>query len=171
MSLVPFAQHPDAPVIFIGDTKQFGPVSVTSTDRTYKALFEVQRGCSLLKRVQARGALYVSDIKTVNKKNGYSSMIYRWVIDKYQRSHRQTAEPATNMIFVDVVDGQERKQNASYVNPTNARFVTELVSRLVASAPMFSAESYMDDRFDVERYKSKKGKDKAQDREDREERI
>ncbi|KAJ4856217.1 AAA domain-containing protein [Trichoderma breve] len=36
---------------------------------------------------------------------------------------------------------------------------------------MFSTKSYMDDRFDVERYKSKKGKDKAQDCEDREERI
>ncbi|KAK4072485.1 hypothetical protein Trihar35433_4549 [Trichoderma harzianum] len=36
---------------------------------------------------------------------------------------------------------------------------------------MFSTKSYMDDRFDTERYKSKKGKDKAQDREDREERI
>ncbi|KAL6822261.1 hypothetical protein V8C40DRAFT_43283 [Trichoderma camerunense] len=75
------------------------------------------------------------------------------------------------MIFVDVVDGQERKQNASYVNLTNARFVTEQVSGLVASAPMFSAKSYMDDRFDVGRYKRKKGKDKAQDREDREEHI
>lgn len=111
----------------------------------------------------------------VNKKNGYSSMIHRWVIDECQRSHRQTAEPATNMIFVDVVDGQERKQNASYVNPTNARFVAELVSRLAASAPMFSAKSYMDDRFDTERYKGKKGQGKDQDREkrekDREERI
>ncbi|OPB40073.1 hypothetical protein A0O28_0001520 [Trichoderma guizhouense] len=71
------------------------------------------------------------------------------------------------MIFVDVTDGQERKQNASYVNPTNARFVAELVSRLAASAPMFSAKSYMDDRFDTERYKGKKGKGKDQDREER----
>ncbi|KAL5094198.1 hypothetical protein Trisim1_008304 [Trichoderma cf. simile WF8] len=79
------------------------------------------------------------------------------------------------MIFVDVVDGQERKQNASYVNPTNARFVAELVSRLAASAPMSSAKSYMDYRFDTERYTGKKGKGKDQDCEkrekDREERI
>lgn len=74
----------------IGDTKQFGPRSVTSIDKTYKALFEAQRRCNLLKRVQAtghidftlsanhrahgdvhdwaRGALYVSDLKTVNGK-------------------------------------------------------------------------------------------------------
>ncbi|KAL6798656.1 hypothetical protein J3E68DRAFT_449489 [Trichoderma sp. SZMC 28012] len=79
------------------------------------------------------------------------------------------------MIFVDVVDGQERKQNVSYVNPTNARFVAELVFCLAASALMFSAKLYMDDRFDTERYKGKKGKGKDQDREkrpkDREERI
>ncbi|OPB36596.1 hypothetical protein A0O28_0056750 [Trichoderma guizhouense] len=55
MSLVPFTQHPDTPVIFIGDTKQFGPMSVTSTDKKYKALFEAQRRCSLLKRVQGTG--------------------------------------------------------------------------------------------------------------------
>ncbi|KAL7911636.1 hypothetical protein GGI35DRAFT_477346 [Trichoderma velutinum] len=53
MSLVPFAQHADAPVIFIGDTKQCGPMAVTSTDKKYKALFEAQSRRSLLKRNNA----------------------------------------------------------------------------------------------------------------------
>ncbi|QYS95999.1 hypothetical protein H0G86_003263 [Trichoderma simmonsii] len=40
MSLVPFAQHPDVPVIFIGDTRQFGPMVATAGDRNYKALWK-----------------------------------------------------------------------------------------------------------------------------------
>ncbi|KAM6477673.1 hypothetical protein HDV62DRAFT_401432 [Trichoderma sp. SZMC 28011] len=66
-------------------------MSVTSTDKIYKALFEAQRRCNLLKILQttgyidftlsanhrahgdvhdcARGALYVSDMKMVNGKN------------------------------------------------------------------------------------------------------
>lgn len=34
----------------------------------------------------------------------------------------------------------EEKQNRPYINPTNAHFVAELVSRLVASAPLFSGK-------------------------------
>ncbi|KAL6803213.1 hypothetical protein GGI42DRAFT_324058 [Trichoderma sp. SZMC 28013] len=48
MSLVPFAQYPDTPVLFVGDAKQFGPMAVAAMDRQYRALFTSQRKRSLL---------------------------------------------------------------------------------------------------------------------------
>ncbi|KAF3067600.1 hypothetical protein CFAM422_008348 [Trichoderma lentiforme] len=55
MSLGPFAQYPDTPVVLVGDTKQFGPMAATAMDREYRALFASQRKRSLLKRVQETG--------------------------------------------------------------------------------------------------------------------
>ncbi|KKP07282.1 hypothetical protein THAR02_00606 [Trichoderma harzianum] len=57
--------------------------------------------------------------------------------------------------------------NTSYINPANAHFVAELVSRLVASAALFSAQSYLDDRFH-DRFnagRQYKGKDKGKEKE------
>lgn len=59
----------------------------------------------------------------------------------------QPAEPTTNMVFVNVADGIELMQGTSYVNYTNAQYIVELISRLAASAPLFSAKSYTTDPF------------------------
>lgn len=41
--------------LFIGDTKQFGPMAMAEQDNEYKALFTSQRKHSLLQRVEEAG--------------------------------------------------------------------------------------------------------------------
>lgn len=102
-------------------------------DRGYRALFTSQRKRSLLKRVQetghinftlssanhrahgdvyewARGCLYVTDMRTANKRNGYSTMINEWLKKECSISHMQTAEPSTNIVFVNISDGTKLMQ-------------------------------------------------------------
>lgn len=54
----------------------------------------------------ARRALYVADMKTMNGRNAHSATVHQWIIAECNRSHPLSAQPPTNMIFVDVNNGQ-----------------------------------------------------------------
>lgn len=54
----------------------------------------------------ARRALYVADMRVMNGRNAYSATFHQWVIAECNRSHPLSAQPATNMIFVDVNNRQ-----------------------------------------------------------------
>lgn len=117
--------------MYIGNTKQFGPMPVAETVLKFPALFTAQRKRSLLKRVQdtghidftlsanyqaygdthewARSCLYVTDMKTVNKRNGYSLMIQRWLGNECSISHKQAAEPSADIVFIRFDRTEDRR--------------------------------------------------------------
>ncbi|KAL7796831.1 hypothetical protein V8C37DRAFT_371595 [Trichoderma ceciliae] len=74
-------------------------------------------------------------MKTINRRNEYSRAVHDWLTTECERSASQKARPNTNMVFVDVKDGREEPMGTSFINPTNARFILALVSRLISSAP------------------------------------
>ncbi|KAJ4856218.1 AAA domain-containing protein [Trichoderma breve] len=166
MTFVTSAQHANTPTIHIGDTKQFGPMAVADQDKNYKALFTQQRKHSLMQRHEgaglidfvlaakhrangdvhewARGYLYMSEIKTVYRRDAYSEQMHQWITDECGRSYSQKATLGLNMVLVDVQEGTEQKVGYSYTNPGNANFILALISRLAASAPLYPVQSFME---------------------------
>ncbi|KAK0758566.1 hypothetical protein N5P37_008965 [Trichoderma harzianum] len=166
MTFVASAQHANTPTIRIGDTKQFGSMAVADQDKNYKALFTQQRKHSLMQRIEGaglidfvlaanhrahgdvyewtRGYLYMSEIKTVYRRDAYSEQMHQWITDECGRSYGQKATPGSNMVLVDVQEGAEQKVGYSYTNPGNANFILALISRLAASAPLYSVQSFME---------------------------
>lgn len=57
MTTLTFSHFPQTPTIFIGDTKQFGPMAIAEEDREYRVLFPKQRKRSLLQRMEAAGQI------------------------------------------------------------------------------------------------------------------
>lgn len=55
MTTLTFSHFPQTPTIFIGDTKQSGPLAIAEEDREYRVLFLKQRKRSLLQRMEAAG--------------------------------------------------------------------------------------------------------------------
>lgn len=136
MTFVASAQHANTLAIHIGDTKQFGPMAVADQDKNYKALFTQQRKHSFMQRIEgaglldfvlvanhgahgdvhewARGYLYMSEMKTVYRRDAYSEQMHQWITDECGRSCGQKATPGSNMILVDVQKGAEQKVGYSY---------------------------------------------------------
>lgn len=68
--------------------------------------------------------------------------MHRWIATECKESHRQDKGPNSNMIFNDILDGAEQKVVTSFVNPVNARYVTELAAYVTPKAPMWSLKAF-----------------------------
>ncbi|KAJ6446501.1 MFS monocarboxylate transporter [Purpureocillium lavendulum] len=55
LSFVPLSKFTNAPVIFLGDTKQHGPMALARNEAGYKDIFSEQRRMSLFKRAEMAG--------------------------------------------------------------------------------------------------------------------
>lgn len=66
--------------------------------------------------------------------DGMSDMCKCYISKQCSESHRRFTEPATNMLFVDANNSEQRMQIALYVREANARFLRELVSKLATSS-------------------------------------
>ncbi|KAH8126904.1 hypothetical protein LI328DRAFT_141401 [Trichoderma asperelloides] len=125
MTTLTFSHFPQTPTIFIGDTKQSGPLAIAEEDREYRVLFLKQRKRSLLQRMEAAGQ--VDFVLRVNYR-AHGDVVqwpmeemHIWVHEECEASYRQDAQPQAAMIFVDVKDGVCEKVGTSYINTTNAR--------------------------------------------------
>ncbi|KAL6822262.1 hypothetical protein V8C40DRAFT_280408 [Trichoderma camerunense] len=83
-------------------------------------------------------------MKTVYRRDAYSEQMHQRITDEWGRSYGQKATPGSNMILVDVQEGAEQKVGYSYTDPGNANFILALVSRLAASTPLYSVQSFME---------------------------
>ncbi|KAL7937088.1 AAA domain-containing protein [Trichoderma chlorosporum] len=154
------SRFPHVPTLFVGDSRQFGPMAVAADDKEYKVLFPAQRQFSFLQRVEANGRLdyaltvnhrahgdvhdwprnyfYRQEMKIANPRSPVTRGMQDWMIDACKDSDKQDAAPGSNFVFVNVADGHEETMGTSFINQVNARFIVELVARLVTQAAVQS---------------------------------
>ncbi|CAM1503750.1 Fc.00g013410.m01.CDS01 [Cosmosporella sp. VM-42] len=149
-ALVVASRWPLTPTIFLGDPRQFGPLSLAGSDRYFNAVYSDQRQTSILDRAARMGAVnakltknyrahgtvanfvreicYRTEMSIHKRKTKQASAYHNWL-----REHCQTAE---NMVFVDVGASQEEQRGTSWINPVNARYTVQLARYIAKTAPV-----------------------------------
>ncbi|KAK7398570.1 hypothetical protein QQX98_012048 [Neonectria punicea] len=145
LSLMVPSKYQDAACLFIGDTKQFAPLTLTTGQSDYKTIFGPQRGVSLFHRVEdmgrltftlrlnhrawgmaaewAQGFFYGKQMSIVNRgRNSATSNIRQWIT-------RQTGARSTTVMF-KIPEATENPVGTSYANDANALFVMQLVVQM-----------------------------------------
>ncbi|KAL6411469.1 MFS monocarboxylate transporter [Ilyonectria robusta] len=155
-SLISISKCPDTPHLFIGDNRQFAPISLLHGDRNVKSFFSPQRGLSLFQRVKSVGSvtatlsvnhrafgpvvnwaadhIYGGEMVVANQSDSKASLeMRRWLCDKFDRK-------AKGSTFVcEVGDAAEVPVGTSFANPINALFGRELIAMIYREAPLYNA--------------------------------
>ncbi|KAK6443909.1 hypothetical protein FP744_10000157 [Trichoderma asperellum] len=123
MTTLTFSHFPQTPTIFIGDTKQSGPLAIAEEDREYRVLFLKQRKRSLLQRMEAAGQ--VDFVLRVNYRA--HGDVVQWPMESCKDKAESTPIPPLHLGKVLIIVGyrQQKKLVLSQVQPLWTRIARE----------------------------------------------
>lgn len=152
LALIPMQKWPNAACFFVGDPKQFGPVSLSSDTRWFKDLFGKQRKVSLIDRAyfagqvdiilrenyRCRGAaghwvrdtFYKNELSIMNRRCPYARRVATFM----ERYSDKAIE--FNLMWFDVRESFQHEIGTSYTNPTQTRFVVGFCITLFRQCPI-----------------------------------
>ncbi|KAF7547407.1 hypothetical protein G7Z17_g7731 [Cylindrodendrum hubeiense] len=126
-ALVSVSKCPYTPHLCIGDARQFSPINLVCDNRDVKDFFRPQRGISLLKRIEAVGAM-TATLRVNNR--AHLDVVGRHVT-KYLA------------YGFDVAEAKEMRVGTSFATPINARFGRELIAMMHREGPLRNAVDFV----------------------------
>lgn len=148
---IPVVKHPRTPCVYLGDTKQFGPMALARDDKAFKDKFGPQRALSLFKRSETAGKHWI----TLQNNNRAQGLVVDWAANYLYAGEMNIpnagATPLTTEfrdwaakqfgtktrapVYQLGIDGSsEIKIGTSFANPVNALFGREFIGHLYRSA-------------------------------------